>query len=171
MTDRKALANNRNYYVWYVVLQAISFDLLGCVFVSPIHIYADTQKTVRSFFLFVAVLLRIRFVEFCKIGVFLARIPGYTLENDYFLSAYLFFCIRSTNSPSTWNSYLCVFGMCANTRTPKIAVFLSKICHVVCRQPIRQTTAVYNGQENLSALAPSTRLRSCVHRRRIMSLS
>jgi hypothetical protein len=82
------------------------------VFVSPIHGYADTQKKVRSFILFAAVLSRIRFVKFCKIGVFLARIPGYTLENDHFLSAYSFFCIRSSNSPSTWNSYSRVFGVC-----------------------------------------------------------
>ncbi len=34
-----------------------------------------------------------------------------------------------------------------------------------------RTTAVYDGQENLSALAPSTRLRSCVRRGRIISLS
>jgi hypothetical protein len=82
---------------------------LGCVFVSPIHRYTDTQKTVRRFFLFAAVLLHIRFVKFCKIGVLLARIPGYTQENDHFLSVYLFIGIHSTSSPSTWNSYSCVF--------------------------------------------------------------
>ncbi len=85
----------------------------------------------RSIVLVAAVLLRIRFVKICKIGVFLARISGYTKENEYFLSVYSFFCICSTNSPSTWNSYSCVFGMCANTRTPKITVFISKICHFV----------------------------------------
>ncbi len=112
------------YVLWYYLS-------LGCVFVSPIHRYADTQKTVGSFSLFAAVLSRVRFVTFCKIGVFLARIPRYTLEKDHFLSVYSFFRIPSTNSASTWNSYSCVFGTCANTRMPKIAVFLSKICHVV----------------------------------------
>jgi hypothetical protein len=44
------------------------------------------------------------------IGVFLTRIPGYTQENDHFLSVYSFIRIRSTNSPSTWKGYSFVFG-------------------------------------------------------------
>ena len=106
---------------------------LGCDFVIPIRGYADTQKMVRSFFLFAAVLSRICFVKFCQIRVFLAQIPGYTQENDHFLSVYSFFRIRRTNSPSTWNSYSCVFDTCANMRTSQIAVFLSKICHFVTK--------------------------------------
>jgi hypothetical protein len=82
---------------------------LGCDFVIPICGYVDTQKMVRTFFLFAAVLLRIQFVKICQIGVFLVQIPGYTQENDHFLSVYSFICIRSTNSPSTCNSYSCVF--------------------------------------------------------------
>ena len=96
---------------------------LGCVFVSPIRGYADTRKKLRSFFLFAIILSRIRFVEFCQTGVLVARIPGYTLQNDHFLSVYSFIRIRRTNSPSTWKGYSFVFGTCANTRTPKSRCF------------------------------------------------
>jgi len=84
---------------------------LGCDFVIPIRGYADTRKKLRSFFLFAIILSRIRFVKFCQTGDFVARIPGYTLQNDHFLSVYSFIRIRSTNSPSTWKGYSFVFGM------------------------------------------------------------
>ena len=115
------------FLTWTVLCASIWNGFIGCVFVSPIHGYTDTRKKVRSYFLFAAVLLRIRFVKFCQIGVFLTRIPGYTLQNDHFLSVYSFIRIRSTNSPSTWKGYSFVFDTCANMRTPKLAVFLSKI--------------------------------------------
>ncbi len=58
--------------------------------------YPDTRirgyaKEAAKLFLFAAVLSCIRFVKFCQTGNFVARIPGYTLQNDHFPSVYLFF--------------------------------------------------------------------------------
>ena len=90
-----------------------------------IHGYA---KEAAKLFLFAVVLSRIRFVKFCQTGVFVVRIPGYTQENDHFLSVYSIRLFHSTNSPSTWNSYLLV---CFLTPVRKFLLFVNAFLSVV----------------------------------------
>ncbi len=68
--------------------------VLGCVFVSPIHGYTDTQKTVRSFFLFAAIPLE---------GVNL----GLSKVKNLNFRGYVKFCTRPTICRKKSNLSIC----------------------------------------------------------------
>ena len=60
---------------------------LSCDFFTPVRKYTNTQKNGAKVFFH-----RCSFVyPFCKKNVFVARIHGYTLQNDHCLFVYLFF--------------------------------------------------------------------------------
>ncbi len=85
----------------------------------------------RSFFLFAVIVLRIRFVKFCfvKQVFFLREYPDTHKKMTISFPCIRLFVFVARIAPPRGIA-ICVFlNTCVNTQMPKIAVFLSKICH------------------------------------------
>ena len=83
-------------FVYQCICGSVKWErpLSGCVFVSPIHGYTDTQKTVRSFFLFAAIPLE---------GVNL----GLSKVKNLNFRGYVKFCTRPTICRKKSNLSIC----------------------------------------------------------------